>query len=81
MNTKEMLRTVDELGRIILPVEFCNALKIQKKSQVSVTLENEALCIRPIRHTCVLCGCNMEDAVELKGQCLCSGCIDTIKAL
>ncbi len=80
MNTETLIRTVDELGRIVLPAEFRKALNIRKENNVSVTLENNAILIRSLPHSCVICGCNAETAIEVNGQKICSACIDKIKA-
>ena len=50
------LRRVDELGRIVLPIELRRALDIGERDLVEVGLEGERIVIQRAAAKCVFCG-------------------------
>lgn len=78
MKTSGIVRKVDELGRIVLPVEMRRLLNISEKDALEIALENEAIVIRKHHSECVFCG-SVKDVVEFKGRNICAECISQLK--
>lgn len=71
-------RRIDELGRVVLPMDFRKALGLKKNAEVNLGIENKAIIITPTTATCKLCYSN-KDIDEENG--ICKECIKRIKAL
>lgn len=71
-------RTVDALGRVVLPQEFRSKLGITEKSRVVMREENGVITITAAQPMCRLCGSNDNVNEEVS---LCSDCIERIKAI
>ena len=69
-------RCVDELGRIVLPIEFRRALNIEKNSGVVLTVENGSIHIRPSVHVCANCGVVIDSDKKYR---LCDSCVQMIR--
>lgn len=70
-------RTVDELGRIVIPVEMRNELDMGPKALVRVFVEDNRLIIEKSAPTCKLCGAVIDDSEYV----ICKSCIADIKAM
>lgn len=68
-----MIRRVDELGRVVLPVELRRELDIGERDLVEVRLEGEELRIRKMTARCVFCG-GESDLLTFCGRCVCRVC-------
>ena len=69
-------KEVDNLGRIVIPIEFRKKLNIELNSKVLVFLENDTLIISPTTKCCALCGAKIEGTQKFR---LCKACITEIK--
>lgn len=43
MESKSIIRSVDDLGRVVLPLEFRKILEINPREQVKLTLQDNGL--------------------------------------
>ncbi len=72
--SKGIIRTVDELGRATIPIEYRDLLSIVEKDKVEIYLnEKHEIVIRP-RKKCFCCG-KIEDLVIINETFLCKSCI------
>lgn len=69
-------KTVDNLGRVVLPIKFRNQLGIKNNSKVFLFLEENAIRITPAKGICILCCKHSYENQEVR---LCSICIERIK--
>lgn len=70
-------RTVDALGRIVLPVEFRMTLNIRDGSKMDMAVENGTIVLKPssFEHTCSICGKEArEELLPLYDARICSEC-------
>lgn len=70
--------TLDKLCRIVIPVDYRNALQIGKGSVLTMCMENGAIVIRPANGSCRICGGEVEAEAALP---LCPVCIQQVKKL
>ncbi len=73
MKTVGIIRKVDELGRVVLPVEMRRTLGIEERDPLEISLEGEVVVLRKVQSTCVFCG-GTKDLVELNGKYVCFDC-------
>ena len=78
MKSTGIVRKVDELGRVVLPIELRRTLNIDIKDSLEIYVENDSIVLRKYEPSCIFCGSS--DAVkEFKGKNICSACYEDIK--
>ena len=77
MKATGIVRKVDELGRIVLPVELRRTLNINIKDPLEVFVENEFIMLKKYDPACIFCG-NAKDLRVLKGKSICPDCIQDL---
>ena len=78
MKSTGIVRKVDELGRIVLPIELRRTLNIAEKDSLEIYVEDDTIILRKFETRCVFCG-NTKKVVEYKGKNICPDCIRYIK--
>ena len=78
MKATGIVRKVDELGRIVLPIELRRTLDINIKDPVEIYVDNDCIMLRKYEPTCVFCG-NADDVVQINGKNVCRSCINDLK--
>ena len=78
MKSTGIVRSIDELGRIVIPKEYRTMQGIADKDPVEMTLEGDAVIIRKYSKVCLLCSGDGE-LTEFKGKSICYDCIAKIK--
>lgn len=69
-------RTIDNLGRIVLPKELRTAYGITPETPLEILTEGDAILLRKYRpaDACVLCGAVSPNALTLHGKPVCPAC-------
>lgn len=76
--TQGILRRVDELGRIVIPMEFRTFLSILEKEQLGISIDfNGNLILKP-QKKCAACG-RKKDIINVNEVYLCKNCIENYK--
>ena len=70
------VRKIDELGRIVLPMEFRKALNVGTKCDMRMEVKNGAIVLTPNECVCVGCGTVISPKTQYG---LCERCITRIK--
>ena len=76
----EIVRRVDEMGRVVLPREHRNLLGIEDFTALSIHVEGDRLIIQLAEPQCFLCG-NSVEFITYLGKNLCDNCVRAIKEL
>lgn len=74
MKSTGIVRKVDELGRIVLPIEMRRTLDIAEKDTLEVYVEGDSIILRKYQDACVFCD-SVREVVNFKGRCVCQDCI------
>ena len=74
-----IVRKVDELGRVVLPIEMRRTLDISEKDALEIYVEGENIILRKYQAACVFCD-STKDIVNFKGRNVCTSCIEKLKA-
>lgn len=78
MRDTGIVRRVDELGRIVIPMELRRTLGINVKDPIAIYTEGESIILRKHEAACVFCG-TTDDVAEVKGRPVCAPCLKAIK--
>ena len=77
MKSTGITRKIDELGRIVLPIELRRTLNIAEKDPVEIYVEGDAVVLRKHEPTCIFCG-NGKDIFVFKTKNVCHKCIEEL---
>ena len=77
MKTTGIVRRVDELGRIVLPIEFRRSLDIKEKDVLEIYIEGTAIMLRKHEPSCVFCGGDQNNIVFMD-KMVCASCAKTL---
>ncbi len=78
MTDTGIVRRVDDLGRIVIPMELRRTLGIKVKDPLSISVEDERIILHKYQAACAFCGSESE-TTEVKGRAVCADCITEIK--
>ena len=74
MKSTGIVRIVDELGRIVLPIELRRTLGIEEKDRIEIFVDGESIILRKYQPGCIFCD-NAKDIINYKGKNICPDCI------
>lgn len=74
-----IVRRVDELGRIVIPIEMRNSLNISQKDPVEISMDGSSIILRKYENRCVFCGA-LRPAIKFNDKLMCQKCLDQINA-
>jgi transcriptional pleiotropic regulator of transition state genes len=69
-----MARKVDDLGRIVLPVELRRMFGIRTGDELEIAVDDETICLKKVEVACALCDA-LEGLVTYRGKQVCRSCI------
>ena len=78
MKSTGVVRKVDELGRIVLPIELRKMMDINVKDSVEIFTDSDSIILKKYHPACVFCG-DAADVVYFNGKRVCRGCIEKLK--
>jgi transcriptional pleiotropic regulator of transition state genes len=74
MKSTGVVRKVDELGRIVIPIELRRTMCIEEKDALEIYVDAEKIILRKYEPACIFCG-NAEGVLNYKGKNLCKCCL------
>lgn len=74
MRSTGIVRKVDELGRVVLPIELRRTLNISYKDSLEIFTDNNMVVLRKYEPCCIFCG-SATNVVTYKGKNICPECI------
>lgn len=75
-----MVREVDSLGRIVLPIELRRVMDIEVSDSLEIFVDQEMIIFRKYSPGCIFCGKIVGDTVYFKGKILCKECMNDCKS-
>lgn len=78
MKSTGIVRKVDELGRIVLPIELRRTLDIVEKDAIEIYVDGASIILKKYEPTCIFCG-DARNVINYKGKNICSACMKELK--
>lgn len=78
MKATGIVRQMDSLGRIVLPIELRRTLEIAEKDALEIFVDGNMIVMKKYEPHCTFCG-SSKDLVQFKGRNFCASCIAQIK--
>ena len=79
MHDTGIVRRVDDLGRIVIPMELRRTLGIKVKDPMAIYVEADRIILTKHKDACTICGVTDDTIQEVKGRPVCADCVATIK--
>ncbi len=73
MKATGMVRKVDELGRVVLPIELRRTMGIEEKDPVEIFVDGDRIILKKYEPACVFCG-NASEVQHFHGKLVCREC-------
>jgi transcriptional pleiotropic regulator of transition state genes len=73
-----IVRKVDELGRIVLPIELRRTLDIAERDPLEIYVEGSSIVLKKYRPTCVFCD-SVKDISVYREKNVCARCLRELR--
>lgn len=77
MKSTGIVRKVDELGRVVIPIELRRTLDIGEKDGLEIFVESDRIILRKYEPACIFCS-NAGNVTHFKGKNVCQTCLDAM---
>ena len=77
MKSTGMNRKIDELGRIVIPMEIRRTLDIKEKDQLEIFVEGNTVILKKFEPACVFCG-DIRNVLTHRERLVCHNCISEL---
>ncbi|MCF6464341.1 AbrB/MazE/SpoVT family DNA-binding domain-containing protein [Clostridium sp. Cult2] len=78
MKSTGIVRKVDELGRVVIPIELRRNLDIEVKDALEIFVDGEHIVLKKYAPACIFCG-QAKDVVTYKGKNICPACMEDLR--
>ena len=78
MKATGIVRHIDELGRIVLPIEMRRAMELGTSDKVEIYVDGDKIILKKHSVSCVFCG-SSESLTEFGGKNICTACLQNLK--
>ena len=80
MKSTGIVRKVDELGRIVLPIELRRTMDIAEKDAIEIYVDGASIILRKYEPTCIFCG-DAKNVINYRGKNIGPNCLKEMKKL
>ena len=80
MKSTGIIRKVDDLGRIVLPIELRRTLDIAERDELEIFMENDRIVLQKYEPACIFCG-SARGITSFNRKNICSDCIARLQEL
>jgi len=78
LDKPNFIRKIDELGRVVIPIEIRKILEIKEKDSLGISLNENGIFIKKVEPSCVFCSSNKK-LKSFYGKDVCESCIKNLK--
>ena len=74
-----IIRHIDDLGRIVIPIEIRKRFKLGEKDPLEISVKDDVILLSKPQTTCVFCG-RRSMLQEHRGRSVCRACVAELAA-
>ena len=78
MKSTGIVRKVDELGRVVIPIELRRTLQIAEKDPLEIYVDGERIILKKYAPACIFCG-NAENVMNFREKNICETCLKEMR--
>ena len=75
MKSTGIVRKVDELGRVVIPIELRRNLDIAEKDALEIYVDGEQIILKKYAPACIFCS-EASNVTSYKGKNVCKNCLE-----
>ena len=80
MKATGIVRPMDALGRVVIPIELRRNLAINTDDSLEIFVDGEYIMLKKYEPACIFCGSN-DDIKKVHGRNVCGECIAAMRNL
>lgn len=80
MKSTGIVRKVDELGRIVLPIELRRTLDIAEKDCLEIYMDGPSIVLKKYQPACIFCD-EANDITVFRGKNVCAKCLQALREI
>ncbi len=80
MKSTGVVRKVDELGRIVVPIELRRTMDIAVKDTLEIFVEGDHIILKKYHPACIFCE-DAQNVVMHKGKMICRNCLKELASI
>ena len=80
MKSTGIIRKVDDLGRIVLPIELRRTLDIAERDELEIFMENNRIVLQKYEPACIFCG-SARNVTVFNRKNICGECLSQLREL
>lgn len=73
MKSTGIVRKIDDLGRMVIPIELRKTMNINKKDPMEIFVDGDKIILRKYEPACIFCG-SADNIIEFEGRTICGNC-------
>ena len=74
MKATGIVRKIDELGRVVLPIELRRTMNLEVRDPVEIFLDGDSIVLRKYENACLFCG-GSHNLTTFRGKQICGECL------
>lgn len=80
MKSTGIVRRMDELGRVVIPIEIRNQFNIVEKDPIEIFVDGSSIVLKKFEPNCIFCG-STKSLLTYKDKLICKNCSEKIGEL
>lgn len=77
MKATGIIRRVDELGRVVIPIELRNKFGITEKDPMEIYVDGTSIILKKYEPNCIFCS-SSKKLIEFQGKQICEKCAKSL---
>lgn len=74
MKSTGIVRKIDNLGRVVLPIELRRVFGIDREDPVEIFVDDNYILLKKYQPSCIFCD-NVDNVIVHKGKNICKSCL------
>ena len=80
MKSTGIVRKIDDLGRMVIPIELRKTMDINKKDPMEIFVDGDKIVLTKYEPACIFCG-NADDTIEFEDKVICKDCQEELQGI
>lgn len=80
MKSTGVVRPIDALGRLVLPIEIRNVLGIKSRDPLEIFTDGDKIILKKYQPTCIFCE-ETKEVVSFGDKLVCRECVSKLKEM
>ena len=78
MKSTGVVRKLDDLGRIVIPIELRRTMDIELRDTLEIFVEDDKIILKKYHPACIFCN-DARDVIYYKDKLICKRCLEELK--